>query len=100
MIIDINKNLLPYKFDIELDRIYTFLIRYNTEYDIFTVDLSLDDETIVVGEKVVYGRALFSHLRHLKIPSIPIVPVEMADKETRVTFDNLSKKVFLYLGES
>lgn len=99
MIIDINKNLIPYTFDIELDDIYIFTIRYNKEYDFFTVDLSLADEILVVGEKLVYGRPLFAHLRHLKVPSIPIVPVEIADNEQRVTFNNLGEKVFLYLGD-
>lgn len=100
MIIDINKNLIPYAFDIELDKVYTLTIQYNKEYDFFTVDLSLDDKMVVEGDKIVYGRALFSHLRHLDIPSIPIVPLEIADSETRVTWDNLGEKVFLYLGDT
>lgn len=97
MIIDINKNLIPYRFSLEL---YEFTIRYNKEHDFFTVDLSLDDKIIVQGEKIVYGKALFSHLQHLNIPQEIIIPLEIADKIDRITFDNFNESVFLYLGDA
>ena len=60
MIIDINKALCPYQFDIQLDgTTYTMEIRYNNEFDYFTVDLSVGEETIINGEKILYGKELF-----------------------------------------
>lgn len=97
MIIEINKELVPYTF--QLDN-YTFTVRYNQDYDFFTMDLADEDKALAVGDKIVYGRSIFAHLRHLGIPTIPVVPLEIADNETRVTWDNLGEKVFLYLGDT
>lgn len=96
MIININKSMIPYTFDLDS---YTFTIKYNMEFDYFTVDVELEDELIVYGDKIVYGRPLFAHLKHLQLPTRPVVPLEIADKVERVTWDNLGEKVFLYLGD-
>ncbi len=98
MYIDINKALLPYKFSIQLDRLFTFTVYYNGEYDFFTVDLADGEGLIVKGEKVVYGRRMFEHLKHLGIPTVEIKPYEKAGKTDRITFDNLNEEVYLYVG--
>lgn len=100
MYIDINKALLPYKFSIQLDRLFTFTVYYNGEYDYFTVDLADEKGLIVKGEKVVYGRPLFEHLKYLDIPKMEIIPYGKAGKVDRITFENLNEEVFLYVGES
>lgn len=99
MHIEIDKELIPYTFYINLGDIYTFTVRYNLEHDYFTVDLSLGDEDIVIGEKLIYGRKLFSHLDYKDIPQVSIIPYERAEKVGRISHDNLNKKVFLYLGD-
>ena len=64
--IPIQKDLIPYTFDITLGgRTFTFDIRYNAARDFFTVDLLRDEEIIVIGEKIVYGRVLFLNQQHL-----------------------------------
>lgn len=99
MVIEIDKDILPYEVNMELDKLYTFGFNYNSTYDFFTVDLSLGEEVIVQGEKIVYGRALFQQVQHLDIPDVTIIPFEITDKESRITYENMGDKVFLFLGD-
>lgn len=96
--IEIEKDLIPYEFDISIGgKTFTFVINYNAEFDYFTVDLYRNGELVVAGEKIVYGRPLFSSSQHLDVPTIPIFPYDLAENETRVTWDNLNETVFLWL---
>lgn len=96
--IEIEKESIPYQFDIELEGvIYTFLIDYNTTHDFFTVDLSITDVPIVTGEKMVYGSPLFSDISDERLPSFQIIPYDLSGVETRVSWENLGVSVFLYL---
>ena len=97
MIIDINKDLCPYQFDVQLDgTTYTMEIRYNNEFDYFTVDLSVGEETIINGEKILYGRELFQSHKHLNVPS-DIVVFDASDEQIRAGYDQLGETVFFYL---
>ena len=97
MIIDINKDLCPYQFDIQLEgTTYTMEIRYNNEFDYFTVDLLVGEETIINGEKILYGRELFQSHKHLNVPS-DIVVFDASDEQTRAGYDQLGETVFLYI---
>ena len=96
----IQKDLTPYRFDIELGgRTFTFGVRYNAMYDFFAVDLWRGDELIVVGEKVVYGRTLFLNQQHLDVPTVPIIAYDLALNEDRVTWNNLGVTVFLWIPQ-
>ncbi|MCL2188424.1 MAG: hypothetical protein FWC16_00805 [Defluviitaleaceae bacterium] len=96
--IPIQKELIPYQFDITLEgRTFTFFMRYNAKHDFFTIDLFRGDELIVAGEKIVYGRLLFLNQRHLDVPRINIIPYDLALNENRVTWDNLNDTVFLWI---
>ena len=98
--IPIQKNMIPYQFDIAFDsRTFTWEIRYNAQADFFTVDLSRNDELIVAGEKIVYGRLLFENQQHLDVPTVPIIPYDLAQNENRVSWDNLNETVFLWLPQ-
>lgn len=99
MHIEINKALIPYKFYIDLGQIYSFVIRYNSEHDFFTADLLKDNNVIINGEKMVYGRPLFLHLQHLGIPQIQIMPYSKVGIIDRINYGNMNKNVFLYIGE-
>jgi len=95
-IIPIEKKLIPYTFDIELGgTLYTFLVRYNQEFDYYTLDLSIGNEIIVEGEKIVLGRILFESFRHLNVP-YGILPFDVADIAERVGEAELMESVFLY----
>lgn len=61
--IEIDKDLIPYRFDLELsNKIYTFIIKYNFISDFFTMDLSLNNEILVQSEKIVLNEQLFKDL--------------------------------------
>ncbi len=97
MIIDINKDLCPYQFDIQLGgTTYTTEIRYNNEFDYFTVDLSIGETIIINGEKILYGRELFQSHKHLNVPS-DIVVFDASDEQIRAGYEQLGETVFLYM---
>ncbi|MGG0666972.1 hypothetical protein ABE073_00325 [Lederbergia citrisecunda] len=94
--IAIETDLVPYRFDIELGtEKYEMRVRYNELHDYFTLDLLKDEEALVYGEKIVYGVPLFSEIYDSRFPAPMIVPMDESGKETRVSYDNLNKTVFL-----
>ena len=98
VIMDINKDLIPYSFDLELSgKLYTFEIRYNKEYDFFTYDLSVQGEIILDGIKIMYGRNLFEGYGHLDTPREFIMPLQESDSIDRITFENLNENVFIWV---
>lgn len=100
MYVPISKNLAPYRFEIVLGaEIFEFEVRYNADYDFFSVDLSKDVEVLVYGEKLVYGVPLFVDVFDQRYPVLQLVPFDDAGNETRVTYDNLDKTVFLQVVE-
>lgn len=98
--IAIDKNLIPYEFDISLKgETFRFKVDYNFSYDFFTINLYKNGEVIVLGEKLVYGRPLFLPCLHKDIPKIFIIPYDLSGNSNRITFESLNKQVFLYLVE-
>lgn len=96
--IEIDKASIPYRFEIVLaEVVWQFEVRYNQEHDFFSVDLLKDDELIVAGEKIVYGRPLFSTFVAINKPAIDIIPLDLAGNATRAGWDELNETVFLYL---
>lgn len=96
--IDINKDLIPYRFEMTLgEKTYIFEIGYNTLEDYFTIDLLKEDEPIVLGEKIVYGKPLFLSAQHKDIPNINIMPYDLSENTNRITFENMNKDVFLFI---
>ena len=98
--IQIDKDSIPYTFEIDIDGTeFGMAIRYNERFDFFTVDLTKDGETVILGEKMIYGQLLFaSYPDESKIPGLPIIPYDEAGKETRVGWDQLENTVFLFVG--
>ncbi|MBP2002566.1 hypothetical protein J2Z69_003652 [Paenibacillus shirakamiensis] len=97
--IEIEKELIPYRFDMSLgDEMFTFEVGYNPDYDFFTVDLEKNGELLTQGEKLVYGKPLFSEVTDGRFPSIPIIPYDESSRTDTVTWDTLSERVFLYLS--
>lgn len=98
--IDIEKALIPYRFDISLaDELFTFEVHYNPEYDFFTIALEKNGETLAVGEKVVYGMPLFYDIQDNRFPKVPIVPYDESEQNSAVTWKTLGESVFLYVLE-
>lgn len=100
MILYIDKEQIPYRFEVELDgEVYTFEIHYNSECDFFTVDLYLNNEVIIYGEKLILNRPLFLAYADKRIPKTQIIPRDTTGTEHRITYKNLGETVFLYVGE-
>lgn len=94
--ITINKEIIPYTFDILLaDEVFNLRIDYNNTADLFTVTLSKDGEEICT-EPIVYGVPLFKDLYQPdKYPALEILPIDESGQESKITFDNLSATVLL-----
>ncbi|TQK41973.1 hypothetical protein FB479_11674 [Brevibacillus sp. AG162] len=98
--IDIDKNEIPYRFEIDLaGRIYGMEIHYNYSFDFFTVNLSSNGEPIIVGEKIVYGRPLFSYSTDLRLPKVAIVPRDLSGLSSSVGWNELGTSVFLMVEQ-
>src|SRR5690242_20107847 len=94
--IDIEKENVPYRFDISLrDEMFTFEVHYNEQYDYFTVDLEKDEEVLATGERLVYALPLFYDVQDDRFPKLPIVPYDEAEKSSEVTWETLGVSVFL-----
>ncbi|QOS97546.1 hypothetical protein JNUCC42_13190 [Brevibacterium sp. JNUCC-42] len=99
-IIDIEKELIPYHFEISLvDELFEMEIHYNSEYDFFTVDLLKNKEVLVYGEKIVYGMPLFRTGADERFPKIEIIPYDESEKDQIVTWQTLHETVFLFIEE-
>ena len=100
MYIPIDKNAVPYSFNIKLEgRIYEFEVHYNSDGDFFTIDLYKQGKMIALGEKVVYGRPLFETYRDERFPEVKITPLDRNRNKDRVGYDELGEDVFLYVEE-
>lgn len=94
--IEIEKDLIPYRFEIELGaEIFDMEIHYNQVGDYFTIDLYKDGEVLCCGEKIVYGEPLFSEIYDSRFPAPTIIPLDESGKETRVGWNNLNETVYL-----
>ncbi|WP_223068478.1 phage baseplate plug family protein [Paenibacillus caui] len=98
--IDIEKELIPYRFDISLfGEMFTIEVHYNSDYDFFAIDLERDGEVLVTGEKLIYGQPLFRDVMDNRFPKLPIIPYDEAGKENKVIWSTLSESVFLFVAD-
>jgi len=98
--IPIQKNQVPYRFEILLGaEPFEIEVRYNADFDFFTLDLYKDGEALVYGEKLVYGVPLFVDVFDQRFPVLQLVPRDDAGLEERVGYSNLGETVFLQVVE-
>jgi len=99
--IEIDKELIPYNFDIVLaGEEFNLAVMHNKTADLFTLTLSKNKKVLVHNEPVIYGRELFADVYQSGLyPMISIVPLDEAGNETAVTYDNLGKTVFLTIND-
>lgn len=95
-IIEIEKDLIPYNFDILLEQEeFNLYIMYNSISDYFTVTLSKNGEVLVDNEPIVYGVPLFQDVYGENFPCIDIVPLDESGQTNIVSWENFCKTVFL-----
>ena len=100
-IIEVEKELLPYNFNIVLaGEEFNLAMDYNKAAELFTCTLSKDGEVVVYNEPLIYGRELFADVyRANYFPALSIVPLDEAGNETAVTYENFGKTVFLTIDD-
>lgn len=100
-IIEINKNDLPYNFNIVLGaEEFNLEFKYNAVCDLFTCTLSKNDEVLVYDEPLIYGTKLFQDVYDAEtFPCLDIVPFDESRKENAVTFKNMGVTVFLTIDD-
>lgn len=103
--IDVEKDLIPETFYIDLaDETFKFKFSYNETGDFFTIDLYLSDERgedveIIMGEKLTLNKPLWSDIGSILLPAPQLVPMDISGQETRITWENFGKTVFLYIND-
>lgn len=99
--INIDKNQIPYEFEIVLaDVTFQFELNYNSVGDFFTVSLKKDHVKIIDNYKVVYDVELFENLKHLGVPRVIIKPFDTTGNSNNISYENLNEDVFLYVLDS
>lgn len=98
----IDKNMIPYQFDIILaGQPFSLAVDYNKSADLFTVSLYDSEGTLLIaGEPLIYGQPLFSDVyRTGRFPTLDLVPWDESGHENAVTWDNFGKTVFLTIDD-
>ena len=100
-IIEVEKELLPYNFNIVLaGEEFNMEFMYNKRADLFTCTLSKNGEAVVYNEPLIYGVELFADIyRADYFPALAIVPLDEAGIETAITYENFGKTVFLTIDD-
>lgn len=96
----INKELIPYKFNIAIyNQVFGMLVKYNSTSGLFTIGLYKDD-VLIATEPVIYGVPLFKDIyRAGEFPAVDIIPCDESGNEKEITFENLGKTVYLTIDD-
>lgn len=100
-VININKELIPYTFDILLGgKTFTIRVDYNATGDLFVLSLYKDKQLIRAGQPLIYGKKLWETVRVTKdFPLESIVPFDESGESIAVSFNNLNETVFLVIDD-
>lgn len=95
--IEIEKDLIPYSFEILLaDDTFELEINYNETADLFTITLYKQEEVIVYDEPIIYGIPLFKDVfQAMNFPALDIIPLDESNNVNTITWDNFNELVFL-----
>ena len=99
----INKELIPYKFNILLGaELFSLKINYNKNHDLFTIELEdSNGDTICSAEPIIYGLPLWQDVQQPnKYPALRIIPIDESGQENKVTWDNFNETVFLTIDNA
>lgn len=92
--IEIEKDSLPYSFTYDYEgHIFEFEIKYNEEYDSFTIDLYILDnaekKVIILGEKIMLNQMLFMNISYLNIDLPKLIPYDFSGNSKRCGYDEI-----------
>lgn len=102
-VINFDKSELPERFEIDFyEQTVVLQFDYNATGDFFTVHLYKigddgEDVPVVLGEKLVLGRALWENISRFDIPAPTLIPLDIGMKAECVTYENMNDSVFLYI---
>ena len=102
--IEIDKSLIPYSFTYDhKGKIFEMEIRYNSEYDFFTLDLYLleneERSILILGEKIMYGQMLFSSIYYKNIETPPLIPWDFSNNSNRVGWDEIDNVYLVVMAD-
>lgn len=87
---------LPEKFEYELDGVtYDLAFDYNDEGDFFVCSIYLEDEPLVLNEKLILNQPLFKNIFDTRLPMTPLTPIDESKQAKRMSIDNFMETVFL-----
>ena len=96
--VEINKEILPYQFNILLaDQWFELYVNYNKYADLFTLTVYKDDE-LICTEPLILNVPLFVDIyQPEKFPAILLTPHGVT--EHSVSFSNMGNTVFLTIDD-
>ena len=96
---DLNLENLPMMFDTDFGNYNcTMQINYNDVGDFYTVDLfDVNNNPVILGEKLVYGKRLWSDYTNPDLPIVDLVPLDESGWTTVCNKETFGKTVFLYI---
>lgn len=96
---DLNLENLPMMFDTDFGNYNcTMQINYNDVGDFYTVDLfDVNNNPVILGEKLVYGKRLWSGYTNPDLPIVDLVPLDESGRTTVCNKETFGKTVFLYI---
>lgn len=96
---DLNLENLPMMFDTDFGNYNcTMQINYNDVGDFYTVDLfDVNNNPVILGEKLVYGKRLWSDYTKPDLPIVDLVPLDESGRTTVCNKETFGKTVFLYI---
>ena len=97
--IEIEKELVPYNFDILLaGENYNLEFFYNTIGDFDTVTLRKEDDVLVYNEPIIYGVELFKNVYVAdKFPRLTIIPLDESGTDLVANGTTFNNTVFLII---
>lgn len=98
--IPVNKDLIPYQFDIELaGEVFNLRFDYNALHDFYTVTLSKSGKVVAYNSPLIYGQPLFAEAwqNNGKFPACDIIPLDLSDEADVVNAETFQEKVFLWI---
>ncbi|MSE09213.1 hypothetical protein GKC33_11100 [Lactobacillus salivarius] len=96
---DLNLENLPMMFDTDFGNYNcTMQVNYNDVGDFYTVDLfDVNNNPVILGEKLVYGKRLWSDYTNPDLPIVDLVPLDESGRTTVCNKETFGKTVFLYI---